>query len=60
MCIFEFCQKGETRMALAPTGQLQSDKIVYPSNKTQASKRFAVTTNRRLTFIVNQNLFYGN
>jgi hypothetical protein len=33
MCIFEFCQKDETRMTPAPTGQWQSDKIVQRSIK---------------------------
>jgi hypothetical protein len=46
MCIFEFCQKGETRIASALNGQWQSDKNVQRSNKTQASQQFAVTTNR--------------
>jgi len=33
MCIFEFCQKGETRIASAPNGQWHRDKKVYPFMK---------------------------
>jgi hypothetical protein len=33
MCIFEFCQKDETRITPAPNGQWQRDKKGYPFMK---------------------------